>query len=154
MALTAEQKAANKVKSLARDRAYRERRNAYRAAVDAALAPLPLRPADQDPKVAPAAVVQAAWAADAAYDAASAAANEEEAAIRAQIAQLEQSLKGVRARHKTTELADVRRDAYSALSAARKAAEEAVNAQYPDVAGVFSAAQWGAIVGFGADTQK
>jgi hypothetical protein len=154
MALTAEQKAANKVKTQARDRAFRERRATYRDALDAALAPLPLRPDETDPKVAPAAVVQAAWLADAAFDAAFAAAREEEAAIRAQLAQLEQSLKGVGDRHNTTELAAVRRQAYSALSTARSVAESAVKAQYPDVASVFSAAQWGAIVDFGAETQK
>jgi hypothetical protein len=154
MALTAEQKAANKVKTQARDRAFRERRSTYRDALDAALAPLPLRPADQDPKVAPSEVVQAAWAADEAFDAAFSAARQEEAAIREQIALLQDSLKGVGDRHNTTELAAARRQAYSALSAARNEAETAVKAQYPDVANVFSAAQWGAIVNFGADTPK
>lgn len=151
MALTAEQKAANKVKTQARDRAYRDRRRAYTEALDAALAPLPLRAEDKHPKVEPVAVVQAAWAADAAFDAAWAAARKEEAAIREQIAQLQDSLKTVGDRHNTTQLAAVRRDAYSALSAARSAAEQEVKDQFPDVAGVFSAAQWGAIVGFDAD---
>ncbi|HDR9105986.1 TPA: hypothetical protein QDB04_002842 [Burkholderia vietnamiensis] len=151
MALTAEQKAANKVKTLARDRAYRERRRAYNDALEAALAPLPLRIVDKHPKVEPDAVVQAAWDADAAYEAAWAAARKEEATIREQIAKLQELLKNVGDRHNTPELAAVRRDAYSALYAARSAAEQAVKAQYPDVAGVFSAAQWGAIVGFDAD---
>lgn len=153
MALTAEQKNANKEKRLARDRAYRLRYNEWQAALKAALAPLPLRQEDLGKNVEPAEVVQAAWAADARFDAALAAAEQEERSIRDQITKLQESLKGVRERHNMNDLADVRRNAYSALSAARKSAEEAVDAEYSDVARVFSAAAWGAKVGFAAEAE-
>lgn len=148
MALTAEQKAANKEQRQARDRAYRARYNARRDAMSAALATLPMRKEDLGAGVTPAAVVLEAWAADTQYDAAQRAATLEEQSIREQIAKLQESLQGVRARHHLPELATVRREAYSALSLARKKAEDAVDAAYPDVAQTHSAAAWGAKVGF------
>ncbi|WP_060059926.1 hypothetical protein [Burkholderia ubonensis] len=153
MALSAEQKAANKEKRLARDRAYRARYNEWRDARTAAAAPFPRRPEEQDPKVTPDAVVLAAWAADARFDAAFEAVRQEEETIRDQIAQLEESLKGVRNRHNTSELAKVRSAAYDALNAARKTAGDAVDAQFADVAHAHSAAAWGAKVGFDADAE-
>ncbi|KWA84138.1 hypothetical protein WL29_22505 [Burkholderia ubonensis] len=152
MALTAEQKAANKQKQQARDRAYRERYREWQAARDKALAPLPRRKDDVAPGVAPGPESLAAWDANTKLDEAVAAAEQEEAAIREQIARLQESLKGVRERHNTTALAAVRRNAYDALNAARTAAEKAVDAQFADVAHVYSAVEWSAKTGFDADT--
>lgn len=148
MALTPEQKEANKKLRSERDRAYHERRRAWSKAREAAVASLPMRQEDLNPKVAPAALSLAAWEAEAQSEAAFEASCAEEKAIREKIAELTESLKTVYNRHNRAELNNIRKDAFTALITARNVAEAAVDAQYPDVAKVSSAAEWGPKNGF------
>lgn len=138
MNLTGEQKAANRDARKARDRAYQARRKVYETALEAALAPYPY--GSTDTPVAP--VTQAAREATKAFDAAVEAARIEEQGIHAQIAKLEESLKYTRERYGIPQLRETRDAAGEALRSARASAEKEVRARFPDIVGVYSAAEW------------
>lgn len=131
--LTTEEKAANKEERRARDQAYAARRKAYEAARKKALADWegvsPLR-AEMN-------------AADEAFDAAMAAKDAEEAALKSRIAELQAQIKELSVKHDLERLNDNRRLTNSAYFAAKGGVEKAVDAEFKDIAGVYSAAAWG-----------
>lgn len=131
--LTPEQKALNKEAVKLRDRAYTQRRNVYRAELDAALKVI------DDGELA-----QATAAADSACNAAQAERDAACEALEAQIAALKQKLEDTRLAHRAVlnELHAARNAAWDARRAARSAAEAEVAAKYPDVASCWSAAGW------------
>lgn len=148
MRMTPEQKEANKKITKARDKAYRERRREYEAAMTLALAPFPLKPEDGDASSLVSEESKAYWAATERFEQVLKAVNDEEMKIRAQIAELQESLKTVRDRHDYSGGHAARNEAHTAVFAARRTVEDQVKAEFSDIADVFYAAQWGAIVDF------
>lgn len=131
--LTPEQKALNKQATKLRDKAFNERKNAYRAEVDAA-----------NKAIDESELAQATRDADQAFNVALEQRNEAVGAIEAQMAALKRQLDDVRREHTSVidGLAAQRTAAWNARHSARRAAEAATAAQYPDVADCWSAAAW------------
>lgn len=129
--LTEKQKAANKVARRARDQAFKVRRAEYEAAKQAAVAVVDNGPLAAERK-----------AADDSFDAGLREANAEERRIEEQIRLLQAEKASVREKLGIAALADARTKSGDAYYRAKKNAEQAVDAAYPDVAGVFSAAEW------------
>jgi hypothetical protein len=149
MAFTEAQKDENKKARKERDRAYRARYKAWSSARSEALASLPLTKEEATPSSSPSHLSLAAWASSDALDAVLHAVRAEEDSIRAKIMELTVALEGVSARHNQSAVAAARRAAYEALSAARKEAEAVVDANFSDVAHIYSATVWGTKSGFG-----
>lgn len=131
--LTPEQKALNKEAVKLRDRAYTQRRNAYRAEIEAALK-----------IIDDGALAQATAAADSACNAAQAARDAACEVLEAQIAALKQKLEETQQAHRAVlhGLHATRNAAWDARRHARSAAEAEIAAKYPDVADCWSAAGW------------
>lgn len=138
MALTPEQKAANKLAAKVRDAAYRARLKEYRAVYDAAVAPYSFDSACPAPEVL--AYIEAGTRFQQALDARDAAA----AALILRIKTLDEELKNVYA--SPVPYTEERREAAALVR--RLAAEKTkeVNAAYPDIADVSSAVEWEGLV--------
>lgn len=131
MALSTEEKAANKARFKARDAAFAARRRAYHAAREAALKTFESSPAQQEANLANSAL--------------NAAMNDVRAAERVideQIAVLQEQRKALREVHRIDELANFRSKVTTAAIKARDAVETVVDAQFIDVANVHSAVTW------------
>lgn len=135
--LTDAQKVANKAAAKARDAAYRARREEYRQAETKIMAPLEL---ETRSGLHP--LVEAYKRADAWLEEAQARRDAENQEIRDRIAELEAQLKQLSAKHRIDRLAYERREAVSNWQAARNEARRAVDAQFPDIAGIHSAVEW------------
>lgn len=131
--LTPEQKAANKEVSKARDRAFNDRRKAYRQARDAALEDYKNGPEEKAYEEANAAFNQAFNRVDA-----------ERRATDEQIRVLREEQEGLRAKHNVDQLAEARRKAGDVHFKGRQAVEARIDSEYPDVDGVHSAVEWAA----------
>lgn len=131
--LTEEQKAANKVAQKARDQAYNARKREYRAARDAAVEEFKTHPlwiaADQANETARAALLVV---------------EQEENVLRAQIAQLQAQISGLREKHGVEALFEARRSTGNASHTARVALEDAIDQKFADVSNCYSAVSWAA----------
>lgn len=138
--LTEAQKAANKREVAARDKAYRARRHEYEQAKLAALnqfwSTTPLKAAKDR--------------AHEELDAAHKASKQEEMALLDQIHALQQKIKALPAKYRLDELNQKRRETTDAYMQAEEAVESAVNAEFSDIAKVWSAVEWAHKVGFRA----
>lgn len=131
--LTPEQKAANKLASQERSKAFSARRKVYDREMAAAMAT-----AAQQPEHA------AMVAAHEAFELAIAQRNDAVSAIDDEIVRLQARREDVRKEHGlAVDAAKARRDlTFSANAASKQALTDAVKAAYPDMAGVFLSSQW------------
>lgn len=131
--LTPEQKALNKEATKLRDRAFRERSNAYDKERDAVKKQIEDGP-----------LMKAARDADARSNELTEARNKAEADIKAQIRELQRKLDQTRIDHEPgiNAARAVRTAAWDAKHKAENAAIAKVEAKYPDMVGCYSAAAW------------
>lgn len=139
--LTAEQKEENKVARRLRDSAFKERRAAYEAAKETAVSAVRNGPLAAEFK-----------AAQDAFDDVTLRVQDEERRIDEQIRQLQAERATLREKFGQSEANDLRKKTNEAYYSALHAAERAVAQQYPDVAGVYSAAAWEAKGGYKPQT--
>ncbi|MBN3761286.1 hypothetical protein [Burkholderia sp. Ac-20365] len=131
--LSDEQKSASKAAQKVRDHAFSARRRAYHAARQSLDGNLERTPEHH--------------ASRAAYDAVERRLKEhaaERESIDAQIAALQEQLEGLRVRQRTEcdTLKRARDEAFNVFDAKRTDARQKLDAQYADVAGIFSVCQW------------
>lgn len=133
MALSDKEKAANKAANKIRDRAYNQRRKAFRDALEAS---------EQSPSVL--AAREAADAADAAFERHIASRDAEIANLRAQVEALEARIAAIYKTPEFDELKASRSSAFANFNKVRDEAHKKVEAQYPDLAGnaAFYVAAW------------
>lgn len=131
--LTPEQKALNKEATKLRDKAFRERSNAYDKERDAVKKQIEAGP-----------LMNAYTAADANFNDSIAARNKAEAEIKAQIDALQLKLEQTRKNHDALVNAanTVRKETWSAKQKAENEAIAVIEAKYPDMVGCYSAAAW------------
>lgn len=129
--MTEAQKAANKVARRTRDQAFKVRRAEYDAAKQAAVDVIDNGPLAKEYK-----------AANDAFDAGVREAAAEELRITELIQQLQAEKAAVREKLGIEALSVARKKTWDAWYRAKRDAEQAVDAAYPDVAGVYSAAEW------------
>ena len=130
--LTDEQKAANKVVHKAHGKAFYKRRKDFDAAKGLAIDNFnskdPLK-AQRD-------------AADAAWTAGLEAVGVDRRGLRSQIVDLQEQIEGLDAKHNTEALNDARKATSNAYFNGLRAVEQGINAEFSDVAGIFSAFAW------------
>lgn len=131
--LTPEQKALNKEATKLRDKAFRERSNAYDKELDAVKKQIKDGP-----------LMKAAHDADVAFNGAIDARNKAEDEIKAQIRELQRKLDQTRIAHEPIIAAakTVRTNAWDAKHKAENAAIATVDAKYPDMVRRYSPAAW------------
>ncbi len=132
--LTPEQKAQNKVRTAARDATFRARKKAFQTAMKTAEAAL-----EQTPEH------KALTIANDALEAARVRRNQREDELRAQIRALEIEIEGLRKSTALDDLNEKRKDAVDAYFGLKRNTLAAVDAQFPDVSHIYSAAQWEAL---------
>lgn len=135
--LTAEQKEENKVARRLREKAFKERRAAYEAAKEAAVSAVRNGPLASEFN-----------AALEAFDNLTLRVQDEERRIDEQIFQLQAERAALREKFGHSAANDLRKKTNEAYYSALHAAERAVDQQFPDVAGVYSAATWEAKGGY------
>jgi hypothetical protein len=131
MALTPEEKKANREYFKVRDRAFSDRRDAFRKALNTAQAEFKASPEEQ-----------AYETAHAAFEAAFNQVEVERRDIENQIRALREQQEGLRAKHNIDQLADARRNAAEVRRKAQVVVDTRIAREYSDVAGVLSAADW------------
>lgn len=131
MALSTEEKAANKAQFKSRDAAFAARKREYRKAREAAAQAFETSTENREASVA-----------DSAFDAAMRDVREAECAIDEEIAVLQAKRNALREVHRVDLLAKVRSNAWSHAIKKRDALEDEVDARFVDVANVTSAVAW------------